>query len=57
MTGSRLFEEEQSPRRDRDNSPQLYYLTRPVVDWYGGNTNLDIIGWLEGGGGAVSRKL
>ena len=56
MTGSRLFEEEQSPRRDRDNSPQLYYLTRPVVDWYGGN-NLDIIGWLEGGGGAVSRKL
>ena len=56
MTGSRLFEEEQSPRRDRDNSPQLYYLTRPVVDWYGGN-NLDIIGCLEGGGGAVSRKL
>ena len=28
MTGSRLFEEEQSPRRDRDNSAALL-MTRP----------------------------
>ena len=57
MTGSRLFEEEQSLRRDRDNSAlffdkarlELYHLHIMSLSFRceGGN-NLDIIGWVGG---------
>ena len=47
MTGSRLFEEEQSLRRDRDNSALFFDKASLSFRCEGGN-NLDIIGWVGG---------